>query len=70
MGECTGPTGKETVLNLYCGIGTTGLSMAGRAGRVIGAETVAQTVENVRENVALNSIENTGFLCMDATETV
>lgn len=67
-GEYAGLTGKETVLDLYCGTGTIGLSMAGRAGRVIGVESVAQAVENARENAALNSIENAEFLCMDAAE--
>lgn len=67
-GEYAGLTGKETVLDLYCGTGTIGLSMAGRAGRVIGVEAVAQAVENARENAALNNIENAEFLCMDAAE--
>lgn len=67
-GEYAGLTGKETVLDLYCGTGTIGLSMAGRAGRIIGVESVAQAVENARENAAINSIENAEFLCMDAAE--
>lgn len=67
-GEYAGLTGKETVLDLYCGTGTIGLSMANRAGRVIGIEAVEQAVENARENAALNHIENAEFLRMDAVE--
>ena len=43
-------TGNETVLDLYCGAGTIGLSMAHRAKAVIGVEVVPQAVENAREN--------------------
>lgn len=67
-GEYAGLTGKETVLDLYCGTGTIGLSMAHRAGRVIGVEAVEQAVENARENAALNHIHNAEFLCMDAAD--
>ncbi|WP_283610514.1 23S rRNA (uracil(1939)-C(5))-methyltransferase RlmD [Faecalispora anaeroviscerum] len=67
-GEYAGLTGKETVLDLYCGTGTIGLSMASRAGRVIGVESVEQAVANARENAQLNGIENAEFLCGDAVE--
>lgn len=61
-------TGKETLLDLYCGTGTIGLSMAAGAGRVIGAEIVAPAVENARENARRNGIENAEFLCGDAAK--
>lgn len=61
-------TGKETLLDLYCGTGTIGLSMAGSAGRVIGVEVVAQAVEDARENAVRNGIENAEFFCGDAAE--
>ena len=61
-------TGSETVLDLYCGAGTIGLSMAKRAKRIIGAEIVPQAVENARQNAARNGIENARFLCADAAE--
>lgn len=66
--DYAGLTGKETVLDLYCGTGTIGLSMASRAGRVIGVEVVEQAVENARGNAKLNQIENAEFLCMEANE--
>ena len=42
-------TGEETVLDLYCGIGTISLALARRAARVIGAEIVPQAVEDAKE---------------------
>lgn len=61
-------TGRETLLDLYCGTGTIGLSMAKRAKRLIGVEVVEQAVEDARKNAALNGIENAEFLCMDAAK--
>lgn len=63
-----GLTGKETLLDLYCGAGTIGLSMANRAGRLIGVEVVPEAVENARENAARNHIQNAEFLCGDAAQ--
>ena len=64
--EYAGLTGRELVLDLYCGAGTITLTMAPRARRVIGAEIVAPAVENARENARLNGIENAEFICADA----
>lgn len=63
-----GLSGNETVLDLYCGIGTITLAMAKRAGRVIGAEVVPQAVEDARQNAARNGVSNAQFLCADAGE--
>jgi 23S rRNA (uracil1939-C5)-methyltransferase len=60
--------GDETLLDLYCGAGTIGLSMASRVRRLIGVEAVASAVENARENARENKIENARFLCGDAAE--
>lgn len=59
-------TGGETVLDLYCGTGTIGLSMAHRAGRVIGVEIVAPAVADARRNAEANGITNVSFICGDA----
>jgi len=67
--EFAGLTGKETVLDLYCGIGTISLTMAKRAGKVIGAEIVPEAIEDAKENAARNGIENAEFFCGDAGET-
>ena len=42
-------TGQETVLDLYCGIGTIGLTLAAQAREVIGAEVVPEAVEDARQ---------------------
>lgn len=61
--------GTETVLDLYCGIGTITLMLAQKAGRVIGAEVVPQAIEDARENARRNGIENVEFICGDAGQT-
>lgn len=63
--EFARPEGK-LLLDLYCGAGTIGLSMAGKARRLIGAEIVPQAVENARENADRNSVKNAEFICADA----
>jgi 23S rRNA (uracil1939-C5)-methyltransferase len=59
-------TGSETVLDLYCGTGTIGLSMASKAARVIGVEIVPEAVEDAKKNALENGIANAEFLCADA----
>ncbi len=63
--EFAEPKGK-TVLDLYCGAGTIGLSMAGEAARVIGAEIVPEAVENAKANAERNGHGNAEFICADA----
>ena len=59
-------TGQETVLDLYCGIGTISLALAQKSGQVIGAEIVPQAIEDAKANAARNKVENTRFFCGDA----
>lgn len=63
-----GLTGRERVLDLYCGIGTIGLSMAEHCCRLVGVEIVPQAIENAKANAKLNGIENAEFFCADAKE--
>ncbi len=60
-------TGTETLLDLYCGAGTIGLTLAKGAKRVIGAEIVPEAVADAKENAARNGIENAEFFCGDAS---
>ena len=64
--DFAGLTGRETVLDLYCGIGTISLCLAGRAKRVIGAEIVPQAVEDARDNASRGGVKNAEFFCGDA----
>ncbi len=59
-------TKEDTVLDLYCGVGTITLAMAGAAGKVIGVEVIPQAVEDARDNAMRNGIENAEFFCGDA----
>lgn len=59
-------TGRETVLDLYCGIGTISLVLARRAGTVYGAEVVPAAVEDAVANARRNGIANAEFFCGDA----
>ena len=59
-------TKSDTVLDLYCGVGTITLAMASAAGKVIGVEVIPQAVEDARDNAKRNGIENAEFFCGDA----
>ncbi len=61
------PDGKR-VLDLYCGAGTIGLSMADRASEIIGVEIVPQAIEDAKINARENGILNTRFICADAAD--
>ena len=65
--EFAEPKGK-TVLDLYCGAGTIGLSMAAEAARIIGAEIVPAAVENAKQNALRSGFANAEFICADAGE--
>ena len=53
--------GGETVFDLYCGIGTIGLSMAADAGMIIGIESVKNAVIDANRNAAINGIVNARY---------
>lgn len=57
---------KDTLLDLYCGIGSIGLSAANRVNSVIGVEIVPDAIEDAKLNAAQNNISNARFICADA----
>ena len=62
-------TGTETVVDLYCGIGTISLTLAEQAGQVIGVEVVPQAIEDAKENATHNNLAHkTRFECGDASD--
>ena len=56
-------TGKETVLDAYCGVGTLALVLARHAKEVIGIELVADAIADAKENAKRNEIGNARFIC-------
>ncbi len=65
--EYTKPQGK-TVLDLYCGAGTIGLSMAKDAKEIIGVEIIPEAVRDAEFNAENNNINNARFICSDAAK--
>lgn len=63
-------SGKETVWDLYCGIGTITLSMARAAGHVYGVEIIPDAIEDAKKNAVRNGIENATFMCGKAEEVL
>lgn len=59
-------TPDTVLLDLYCGAGTIGLSMADKVKEVIGAELIPEAVENAKTNAEINGIKNVRFICADA----
>lgn len=59
-------TGKETVLDAYCGTGTIGLIASEHAGRVIGVELNGDAVRDARMNAKQNQVKNIEFYQNDA----
>lgn len=59
-------TGNEVLLDLYCGVGTIGLTMADGVKELIGIEIIPQAIENANKNAQMNNITNARFICGDA----
>lgn len=61
---------SDTVMDIYCGIGTISLTAAKSAKAVIGVEIVPQAIENAKENAIRNKITNAEFYCSAAEDIV
>lgn len=68
--EFAGLTGKETVWDLYCGIGTISLFMAKNAGKVYGVEIIPEAIEDAKGNAERNGLTNTEFFVGKAEEVL
>ena len=55
-------TGKETVFDLYCGVGTISLFLARHSQKVYGVESISQAVDDARQNAKINNISNVEFI--------
>ena len=60
-------TGREVVLDAYCGIGTIGLTAADRAKQVVGVELNRDAVRDAIGNAKHNGVKNARFFAADAT---
>ena len=65
-----GLSGKESVWDLYCGIGTISLFLSGKASKVYGVEVVPQAIEDAKQNAANNGITNAEFFVGKAEEVL
>ncbi len=66
--DFAGLTGKELVLDAYCGIGTIGISASGKARQIIGVEINRDAVHDAITNARLNGLSNCWFTAGDAGE--
>ena len=64
--ECAGLSGKETVIDAYCGTGTIGLIAAQKAKQVIGVELNQDAIRDAIANAKRNQIQNIRFVHADA----
>jgi len=59
---------NKNILDLYCGAGTIGLSMAKSANSLIGVEIIPKAIEDAKQNAKENGITNSRFICADAAK--
>ena len=59
-------TGKERIVDAYCGIGTIGLIASDRVKQVIGIELNEDAVRDAMKNARANNVSNVEFYCDDA----
>lgn len=63
-------TGKETVFDLYCGIGTIGIFASKKIKKLYGIETISQAINDAKENAKINNIKNAEFFVGDVEKTL
>src|SRR4051794_17961623 len=63
--DLAGLTGRERVFDLFCGIGTISLALAGSAGEVWGIEVIEQAIADAMKNARMNGVDNTRFFAGD-----
>lgn len=63
-------TGKETVFDLYCGIGTIGIFASGNVEKLYGIETVPEAIEDAWQNAKENNLKNAEFFVGDVEKTL
>jgi len=61
-------TGNEVVYDLYCGTGSIGIFVSGKAKKIVGVEMIAAAIEDARENAALNNLSSAEFFAGDVID--
>ena len=64
------PDKCEKVIEAYCGIGAISLFISDKAKKIYGIEIVEEAINDAKDNVKINNIENIEFICSDASKTV
>jgi 23S rRNA (uracil-5-)-methyltransferase RumA len=64
------PSKDDVLLDLYCGTGTIGISMAHNVKKIVGIEQVEQSIENAKENAVTNNVSNAEFYAMTAEQWI
>ena len=68
--DAAGLKESDTLIDLYCGVGTIGILAAGRVKKVIGVEIVPEAVNDAVQNARLNNLTNVEYICADASQAV
>ena len=63
-------TGKETIFDLYCGIGTIGICASKNVKKLYGIETIKDAIEDAKENAKINNITNAEFFDGDVEKVL
>ncbi len=66
--EYASPCKDDVILDLYCGTGTIGLTMAGKGSKLLGVEIVKEAIDNAVINASNNNITNAEFICGDISK--
>ena len=61
---------NEEVLDLYCGVGSLGISVASKVKRVYGIELVENAIRDAKENAKLNNLDNCYYYCGDVSNKI
>lgn len=64
------PKKSESMIDLFCGVGTFSLPFANRVGKLAGIEIVESSIESAKRNASDNGISNTYFLAKDARKGI
>ena len=68
--ELLQPQKQDTLLDMYCGTGTIGISLCNHVKHVVGVEQVESSVENAKNNAKINNIDNVEFFAKSVEDWI